>query len=247
MKLYIIGFMASLLAAFLIFFQNNKFMPSKVLIRPGQQITSFVRQGKNTEFQNDNILVRKILESYKKHKISYKTTTSANKTRVSVNTALFGVDTNEATIKKLFSVIPIAGNYSILVQFYGQISKDCKYDCNINIKPTFELRNDISQTRVDPKLCRNGRCYFLDQVQYSYSVRKLSNSYETKFPKSLQNINLEEAFKKMFSKSINIEQDFPVSDSNRGHYNDEEFHIMDESEDFPEFVDLIVSSLICED
>ena len=51
----------------------------------------------------------------------------------------------------------------------------------------------------------------------------------------------------MFSKSINIEQDFPVSDSNRSHSNDEEFHIMDESEDFSEFVDLIVSSLTCED
>ena len=40
MKIYLIGLLASILAAFLIFVGNNKFMSSKLLLKPGESVSS---------------------------------------------------------------------------------------------------------------------------------------------------------------------------------------------------------------
>ena len=51
MKLYIIRFMASLLAAFLIFFRNNKFMPSRGSYKTDNRSLHLARQEKTLNFR----------------------------------------------------------------------------------------------------------------------------------------------------------------------------------------------------
>ncbi len=245
MKIYLIGVLASILAAFLIFVEDNKFMSSKLLLKPGESVSKLMlRKRKVTEGQS-NILVNKILNSYNTMHVSYKAMTVNNNTSITVDTAVFGVNDNSKDTKTIFTVVPIAKNYSILIKFIGNLDKNCSFDCPLSIKASFELRNDIHSQIVDPSICSHKGCYFLGLAEYSYSIKDSGSNYQTKLPKTLNNINLEEAFEKMFSRSLAIEGHFPLSGSSYGNYDGYTFDIMDESEDFPGMVDFIISHLSC--
>ena len=60
MKIYLIGLLASILAAFLIFVENNKFMSSKLLLKPGESVSRVMLRKRKITDGKSNILANKI-------------------------------------------------------------------------------------------------------------------------------------------------------------------------------------------
>ena len=163
-----------------------------------------------------NILANKILSSYNAKHVSYKASTSGNDTSITVDTAIFGINDSSKDTKTIFTVVPLVKHFSIFIKFIGQLNKECPNECPLNIKASFELRNDLRSQVVDPSICSHKGCYFLGTAEYSYSIKDTGSNYQTKLSKTLNKINLEETFEKMFSKSLTIENHFPISSSSYG-------------------------------